>query len=75
MNADIFKTLPNLLEALGLDEEPMGLFYTDELSFTVPFQMFTDMLNRHGESFLTNKDWPTVQKKIARSRKAWGEIL
>lgn len=57
----------------GWDPSARKFFKTDELSFTVPFQMFTEMLNRHGESFLTNKDWPTVQKKIARSKKAWGE--
>jgi len=28
MNDNIMKTLPNFLSVLGLDEEPMGLFYT-----------------------------------------------
>ncbi|MBW1787038.1 MAG: DUF169 domain-containing protein [Deltaproteobacteria bacterium] len=57
----------------GWDPSARKYFKTDELSFTVPFQMFTEMLNRHGESFLVTKDWATVQKKIARSKKAWGE--
>jgi hypothetical protein len=35
--------------------------------------MFGDMLNRYGESFLTTKAWATVQKKIVRSKKTWGE--
>jgi uncharacterized protein (DUF169 family) len=57
----------------GWDPSARKFFKTDELSFTIPFQMFTEMLNRHGESFLMTKDWATVQKKIARSKKAWGE--
>lgn len=28
MIAEIMKTLPQFLETLGLDEEPMGIFYT-----------------------------------------------
>ena len=57
----------------GWDPSARKYFKTDELSFTVPFQMFGDMLNRYGESFLTTKTWETVQKKISRSKKAWGE--
>jgi hypothetical protein len=30
MNDNMMKILPNFLSALGLDEEPMGIFYTDE---------------------------------------------
>jgi len=45
----------------------------NELSFTVPFEMFGDMLDRYGESFLFTKTWSTVRKKIARSKKNWGE--
>ena len=57
----------------GWDPSARKFFKTDELSFTVPFQMFTEMLKRHSESFLTTKSWETVQKKIERSKKAWGE--
>ena len=57
----------------GWDPSARKFFKTDELSFTVPFQMFTEMLNRHGESFLSTKNWATAQKKIARSKKTWGE--
>jgi uncharacterized protein (DUF169 family) len=57
----------------GWDPSARQFFKTDELSFTVPFQMFIEMLNRHGESFLTTKAWRTVRKKITRSKKAWGE--
>ena len=55
------------------DPSARKFFKTDELSFTVPFQMFKEMLDRFGESFLTTKTWATVQKKILRSKKAWGE--
>lgn len=30
MNAHILESLPNFLSVLGIDEEPMGVFYTDE---------------------------------------------
>jgi len=31
------------------------------------------MLERFEESFLMTKTWSTVQKKISRSRRTWGE--
>ena len=55
----------------GWDPSARKFFKTDELSFSVPFAMFRDMLERQDESFLTRKAWKTVQKKIARSNKAW----
>ena len=55
----------------GWDPSARKFFKTDELSFSVPFAMFRDMLERQDESFLTRKAWQTVQKKIARSNKAW----
>jgi uncharacterized protein (DUF169 family) len=57
----------------GLDPSARKFLKTDELSFTVPYPMFTEMLQRQSESFLTTKSWTTVRKKIARSKKAWGE--
>jgi len=53
----------------GWDPSARKFFKTDELSFTVPFQMFREMLNRYNESFLTTKNWEIVQKKIARSNR------
>lgn len=55
----------------GWDPSARKFFNTDELSFTVPLEMFRDMLARYEESFLATKTWGTVQKKIARSKKAW----
>jgi uncharacterized protein (DUF169 family) len=57
----------------GWDPSARKFFKTDEISFTVPFPMFTEMLRRYGECFLTTDTWKTVRKKITRSRKAWNE--
>ena len=45
----------------------------DELTFAVSYSMYKQMLERWEESFLKQETWNTVQKKIARSRKVWGE--
>jgi uncharacterized protein (DUF169 family) len=57
----------------GWDPSARKFFKTDELSFTVPYKMFVDMIKRFDESFLKTKSWATVQKKIERSKKTWGE--
>ena len=58
----------------GWDPSARKFYKTDELSFTVPLQMFKDMLSRYNESFLTKKEWQTTRKKVDRSKKAWGEL-
>jgi len=58
----------------GWDPSARKFYKTDELSFTVPYQMFSDMLRRFDESFLKTDSWATVQKKIQRSKKTRGEI-
>ncbi len=58
----------------GWDPSARKFFKTDELSFTVPYEMFTDMLTRFDGSFLASKTWSLARKKIDRSKKAWGEI-
>ena len=58
----------------GWDPSARKFYKTDELSFTVPYQMFCDMLDRFDDSFLKAESWATVQKKIERSKKSWGEI-
>jgi uncharacterized protein (DUF169 family) len=45
----------------------------DELSFAVPLSLYRKMITLWGGSFLTTETWKTVRKKIARSRKTWGE--
>jgi uncharacterized protein (DUF169 family) len=57
----------------GWDPSARKFFKTDELSFTVPYMMFLDMINRFNDSFLKTESWATVQKKIERSKKTWGE--
>jgi uncharacterized protein (DUF169 family) len=57
----------------GWDPSARKFFKTDELSFAVPFGMFQKMLDCADASFLTTPTWELVKKKIARSRKAWGE--
>jgi uncharacterized protein (DUF169 family) len=57
----------------GWDPSARKFFKTDELSFSVPFEMFGRMLQRYEGSFLTTETWKTVQKKIDRSKRAWGE--
>ena len=57
----------------GWDPSARKFFKTDELSFSVPFDMFCRMLDRYEDSFLKTKTWETVQKKIQRSKRAWGE--
>jgi uncharacterized protein (DUF169 family) len=57
----------------GWDPSARKFYKTDELSFTLPWGMFEDMLTRYPESFLKMHTWETTRKKIARSRKAWGE--
>lgn len=57
----------------GWDPSARKYYKTDELTFTVSFGMFQQMLDRFSASFLTTPTWEVVQKKIARSRKAWRE--
>ena len=59
MNSNSMNSLPKFLEILGLDEEPMGLFYTDEEpkeGFTPkPSELPTIEKERNNEI-----DWPKV---------------
>jgi uncharacterized protein (DUF169 family) len=57
----------------GWDPSARKFFKADELSFTIPIQMFEDMLGRFEDSFLKTKTWSTVRKKITRSKRVWGE--
>ncbi|UCF85282.1 MAG: DUF169 domain-containing protein, partial [Desulfobacteraceae bacterium] len=56
----------------GWDPSARKFFKTDELTFTLPYKMFGQMLERFEQSFLTTKTWTIVRKKIARSQKTWG---
>jgi len=58
----------------GWDPSARKFLKTDELSFTVPFSMYENMLDCYSEAFLSTKTWQTVQKKIERSKRIWGEL-
>lgn len=57
----------------GWDPSCRKFLKTDEITFTVPLQMYQLMLESWSDSFLTTNAWATVKKKIGRSRRAWGE--
>jgi hypothetical protein len=46
---------------------------TDEMTFSIPYEMYRLFLERWEKSFLLTDTWAGVKKKIARSREAWGE--
>ncbi len=58
----------------GWDPSARKFFKTDELSFTVPYKMFTQMVLKYKDSFLKTDTWKMVTKKIIKSQKAWNEI-
>ncbi len=58
----------------GWDPSARKFHRPDELSFAIPWEMWTRMATRWPESFLTTDTWATVKKKILHSRKVWGEL-
>jgi len=57
----------------GWDPSDRKFLKPDELTFTVPLEMFERMVLRWPESFLKTPTWEIVRKKIDRSRRIWGE--
>jgi uncharacterized protein (DUF169 family) len=57
----------------GWDPSERRFVKADELTFTVPYEMFVLMLEQWSQSFLTADAWSQVKKRILRSKKAWGE--
>jgi len=57
----------------GWDPSDRKFLKADEITFTVPYEMFNRMADRWSESFLTTSTWEAIRKRIARSRQAWGE--
>jgi len=55
----------------GWDPSCRPFLQTDELSFTVPYEMYEKMLQRWPESFLSGPAWGAVKQKIARSHRIW----
>ncbi len=59
MDSHILLTLPNLLSILGIGEEPMGLFYTDERPAKALSPKPADLPTRAGEE-RNEIDWQAV---------------
>jgi uncharacterized protein (DUF169 family) len=57
----------------GEDPSDRKFLKPDELTLAVPWEMFTRMVTRYRESFLTRPTWALVKKKIELSRKVWKE--
>jgi uncharacterized protein (DUF169 family) len=58
----------------GWDPSARKYFKVDELSLTLPWSMFRDMVEQWDRSFLTSKNWEIVQKRITRGKRTWGEL-
>lgn len=81
MNTQIVESLPQFLEIMGLDEEPMGIFYTDEK----PSKGFSPKpieLPTREKEIKNEIDWQKVFGQFsctmghiwrARKKKTWGE--
>jgi uncharacterized protein (DUF169 family) len=57
----------------GWDPSCRKFLKTDELTFTLPLEMYEIMLDRWPDSFLEAEAWRSVKKRVAKSRQAWGE--
>lgn len=57
----------------GWDPSERRFVKADELTFAMPFPLYSLMINRWRESFLTADAWKAVKQRIAKSRRAWGE--
>lgn len=57
----------------GWDPSDRKFLKPDEITFSMPFEMFDRMVERWQESFLKTATWDPVRKKAERSRRVWGE--
>ena len=57
----------------GWDPSARKFHKNDELTFTIPYAMFAQMVARFEGSFLGTKTWSVVRQKISRGKKVWGE--
>lgn len=46
----------------------------DEMTFTVPYELYGAFLARWQESFLVTDTWNMVKKKIMKSKQVWGKL-
>jgi uncharacterized protein (DUF169 family) len=57
----------------GWDPSCRKFLKYDEITFTIPLEMYRRMLDQWPDTFLTTKTWEYVKKRAAQSRKTWGE--
>ncbi len=57
----------------GWDISDRKFMKTDEMTLSVPWELYNRFLDRWEESFLTTETWAGVKKKIAKSKEAWRE--
>ncbi len=57
----------------GWDPSERKFLKPDEITFSVPYEMFGRMVARWPESFLKTDTWAMIKKRIALSKKKWGE--
>jgi hypothetical protein len=57
----------------GWDPSDRKYLKTDEMTFSIPHEMYLRFVGRWQESFLGTDTWAGVSKKIARSRQVWGD--
>lgn len=57
----------------GWDPSERKFLKPDEITFSVPYEMFGRMVARWPESFLNTDTWAIIKKRITLSEKKWGE--
>jgi hypothetical protein len=57
----------------GWDPSERKFLKPDEITFSMPYEMFGRMVTRWPESFMNTDTWATIRKRIALSKKKWGE--
>ncbi|MGD0659820.1 MAG: DUF169 domain-containing protein [Syntrophorhabdales bacterium] len=57
----------------GWDPSERKFLKPDEITFSVPYEMFGRMVARWPESFLKTDTWTNIKKRIALSKNKWGE--
>jgi uncharacterized protein (DUF169 family) len=57
----------------GWDPSERKFLKPDEITFSVPYEMFERMVARWRETFLTTDTWAMIKKRIALSKGKWGE--
>lgn len=57
----------------GWDPSCRPFLKTDEITFTVPYELFERMVNRSQESFLNGPSWSEVKKRVRKSKEVWNK--